>query len=73
MTLSSSIRTAVVALLLFFVGNTAAIAAEPPADEWLRGSGGELEICLRGEVFDVGGQATSSLRVTGNLNAAVAR
>ena len=72
MMLTSNVRTAVVAVLLFAVSATAAFAAERPSDEWLRGSGEELEICLRGDVFDFDGQATSNLQVTGKINATLA-
>jgi hypothetical protein len=56
-----SIRAAVVATLLLAAGAYGSLGAEQATDDWLRGSGKDLQICLKGEVFDSDGEAARSL------------
>src|SRR5687767_8953534 len=46
--------------------------AEKTPDEWLRGSGEDLQLCLHGEVVDSDGQPASGLQLVTNLNATIA-
>jgi hypothetical protein len=46
-------------------------AADRPAAEWLRGSGKDLQICLRGEVFDANGQPASGVKLSGSTGGIV--
>jgi hypothetical protein len=46
--------------------------ANQPVVEWLRGSGKDLQICLKGEVFESDGQPAANVQVTGGIKASVA-
>jgi hypothetical protein len=52
-----------VAFILFALNSHAALSAEPPSAEWLRGSGQDLQLCLRGEVVDSDGRPAAGLQV----------
>src|SRR4051812_25803673 len=52
-----------------------AVGEQPPgqpAVEWLRGSGKDLQICLKGEVFESDGRPATAVQVSGRMNASVA-
>src|SRR4051812_6532203 len=62
--------TAAMAILL--VGNGLnAIATEPSNTHWLRGTGKDLELCVKGEVFDDNGQPASDLELAARMKASV--
>src|SRR5438128_1893530 len=51
-----------------FVSGLAAHAAEPPVADWLRGTGKDLQLCLRGEVVDSDGRPAKEVQLTGDLS-----
>ncbi|MEX2168729.1 MAG: thioredoxin family protein [Pirellulales bacterium] len=57
-----------VATLLIAINPTGALSAEQAANDWLRGSGQDLQICLRGEVFESDGQSASDFQITCGMN-----
>ncbi len=61
-----STRALVIAVLLFAVH---ASAGDQLSNDWLRGSGENLELCLHGEVFESDGRPATDLQLTGNVNA----
>src|SRR3954453_17711423 len=64
----------VLAIIFLFVANAAGKqAGDPPAGEWLRGSGKDLQICLKGEVFDSDGQPASGVKLAGSMNSTASR
>src|SRR3954471_2879174 len=64
----------VLAIIFLFVANAAGKqAGDPPAVEWLRGSGKDLQICLKGEVFDSDGQPATSVKLAGSMNSTASR
>ena len=61
-----------IGVLSLFVGNA---VGEQPADqpvvEWLRGSGKDLQICVKGEIFEADGRPAAGVQVTGRMNAEI--
>jgi hypothetical protein len=70
MALLEPIRALAITFLLL-ESAVGARAGDPPAVEWLRGSGKDLQICLRGEVFDADGQPATGVKLTGSMNGTV--
>ena len=68
MSLREYIQVLGVATLLSAINPTGALSAEQAANDWLRGSGQDLQICLRGEVFESDGQPASDVQVTCGMN-----
>lgn len=61
---------AVMATSIFLAATSSSVpGADRDVDDWLRGSGKDLEIRLRGEVFEADGLPAAGLQVTGGLNA----
>jgi hypothetical protein len=56
------------AVLLSLTPPFAATSAERPAADWLRGSGENLEICLRGEILDADGKPVAGAQLTGKMS-----
>src|SRR4051812_45629079 len=62
----------IAAMALFLVGNGLnAVATEPGSTQWLRGSGKDLELCLKGEVFDTDGAPAIDLELAARMKASV--
>jgi len=53
--------------LLLLVDVSSSLSAEQETSDWLRSSGKETEIRLRGEVFEAEGRPTTDLKITGSL------
>ena len=56
---------ATVPVLLLLAGSAAWVHAAMGADDWLRGAGKDLEIRLKGEVFERDGRAAIDPKVVG--------
>src|SRR6188768_3524094 len=73
MSLLAHVRAATfVATLALTASSSAAPALEQNQDDWLRGSGKDLEICLKGEIFESDGRPATNVQVTGRLNDSIA-
>lgn len=48
-------------------------AIDKNAIEWIRGKGKDLEMCLKGEVFDKDGKPANGINVTGQLNSSMGK
>lgn len=68
MSLREHIQALGVATLLIAINPIGALSAEQAANDWLRGSGQDLQICLRGEVFESDGQSASDVQITCGMN-----
>jgi hypothetical protein len=67
----SQYSIAVVCVLIWL--NTSSVSnAERPSDEWLRGSGEDLQLCLHGKVVDSDGQPATGVQVIANMNSTIA-
>jgi hypothetical protein len=64
---------ALVIIFLFSANAVSAGAADPPAAEWLRGSGKDLQICLKGEVVDADGQPATGVKLAGSMNSTASK
>ena len=56
------IHAVMVCVFLLLVGSYSSLFADQATDDWLRGSGNDLHIRLKGEVFDADGQPAGKLR-----------
>jgi hypothetical protein len=61
------VRPIVVAILLLAVKHPVAIAADQRANDWLRGSGEDLQIRLNGEVFYPDGKPANEIQVASSM------
>ncbi|HVX14137.1 MAG TPA: hypothetical protein VHC22_23325 [Pirellulales bacterium] len=57
--------------ILFAANPSESLLAAPTAPEWLRGIGKDLEMRLKGEVFEADGHAATDVVLTGNLNGVI--
>lgn len=73
MPLLAPIRAAVVAALLLAANSLSAPAAEQKTDDWLRGSGKDLQIRLKGEVVESDGQPATDTLLTGFMQGSVSK
>jgi len=71
MPLSSQIHLIAVATLVLAARVPAVLAVEHQSVDWLRGSGKDLELRLRGEVFDADGKPATNIQVAGSMNATI--
>ena len=67
MSLSFKVRLTSATLLLVVAVAPRPLAAESRSPEWLRGSGDDLELRLRGEVLDADGRPATNVQVDGDL------
>lgn len=67
MTRFRSIQAVALTFLFLLAGSSGSLRADQTSPDWLRSTGKELEICLKGEVFESDGRAATDLRVTGGL------
>lgn len=68
MSLYRYMRALVVATLVVAINPSGSMSAEQVTNDWLRGSGKDLQICLRGEVFESDDQPASDLQITCGMN-----
>jgi hypothetical protein len=61
----------IVVATLLFAANASAASADQSREEWLRGSGSNLHLCLHGEVFESDGQPATDFQVTGHMDGTV--
>ena len=64
-------RYLAIAILAIAAGATQTVADGEQAFDWLRGSGKELELRLRGEVLDADGNPATQLRIQASMNGTV--
>jgi hypothetical protein len=69
MPLDARIRAVVIVVFFLAANASAASGADQSADEWLRGSGKGLQICLKGEVFESDGRPATGVQLAGRMNA----
>ncbi len=62
------IQSLLAGTLILTAALSSTIATEQSSATWLRGSGKDLQLCLRGEVFDSDGQPTDHAKVTCHFN-----
>jgi hypothetical protein len=70
MPVSVPYRACVLGALFLVPGVTVALAADEP-NNWLRGFGEDLQLCLRGEVIDSNGEPAKNVQIAGRMNASV--
>jgi hypothetical protein len=73
MSLLVQVQAAVfVATLALTAGSSVAPASEQSQVDWLKGSGKDLQICLKGEVFNADGRPATGAQVTGRMTTEIA-
>ncbi len=68
MSLHDVARAILAAIALLVLNASQTRAAEQETPHWLRGSGENLEICLKGQVFQSDGTPADEIRITGAMN-----
>ena len=68
MQLPNYVHLFLAASLILAIGSIESSAADKNAIEWLRGKGKDLEMCLKGEVFEATGQPAKEFEIAGHLN-----
>ena len=68
MPLFANVRAAIVLSTLALAASSfAAPAPEQSQTDWLKGSGNDLKICVKGEVFDADGRPATDIQVIGQM------
>ena len=69
MAIRDLLHAVMVCVSLLLIGSYSSLFADQATDDWLRGSGKNLHIRLKGEVFDADGQAATDVKIIGHMNA----
>ncbi|HEX2475493.1 MAG TPA: thioredoxin family protein, partial [Lacipirellulaceae bacterium] len=68
MLMNDAPRAIIAAIALLVLNASQSLAAEQKTPHWLRGSGANLEICLKGEVFQFDGRPAGEIQISGTMN-----
>lgn len=69
MTLHKYIHAVAVPTLFLLANSSGSLRADQATDDWLRASGKDLQLRLKGEVFNSDGQPATDVKITGSMNA----